>query len=285
MALVAEAIEVQRGRRRVLHGVDLRVEPGECVALVGPNGAGKSTLLAVMAGDLAPLRGRMCLDGRPLSEWSPRERACRRAMLPQASSLDFPFTVAEVVMLGRMPHFAGAERPADRAVVREALAQVGLTALADRPYPALSGGERQRVHLARVLAQVADPASADLAASDLTDIRPRYLLLDEPTASQDLRSRHVVLDCARRFADDGGAVLAVLHDLDAAARYADRLVLIADGRVLADGPPGAVLVPELLEAAYQIPLDVVRPPGHDHPVVIPRPPASAPMPQPRRSPR
>ncbi|MCB9550459.1 MAG: heme ABC transporter ATP-binding protein [Myxococcales bacterium] len=259
MALVAEAIEVRRGRRTVLHGVDLSVAPGELVALVGPNGAGKSTLLAVMAGDLAPQRGRVCLDGRPLSDWSPRERARRRAVLPQASSLDFPFTVAQVVLLGRIPHFAGAERPADRTAARDALAQVGLAALADRPYPALSGGERQRVHLARVLAQV--EASRDA---------PRYLLLDEPTASQDLRSRHLVLDCARRFADAGGGVLAVLHDLDAAARYADRIALLADGRALADGPPAEVLVPATLEAAYQIPLDVVHPPGHDHPVVVAR---------------
>lgn len=264
MALVAEAIEVCRGRRQVLHGVDLTVAPGEFIALVGPNGAGKSTLLAVMAGDLAPQRGRVCLDGRPLSEWSPRERARRRAVLPQASSLDFPFTVAQVVLLGRMPHFAGAERPADRAAARDALGRVGLISLADRPYPALSGGERQRVHLARVLAQVA-PGPGEAPADEA-----RYLLLDEPTASQDLRSRHLVLDCARRFADDGGGVLAVLHDLDAAARYADRIVLIADGRALADGPPAEVLVPATLEAAYQIPLDVVHPPGHDHPVVVTR---------------
>ncbi len=265
MALSAHALTIERGGRAVLSDVDARVEPGELVALVGPNGAGKSTLLAAMAGDLAPLRGRVCLDDRLLSDWSPRERACRRAVLPQSASLDFPFTVAQVVLLGRIPHIAGAEQPADRAAVRRALDRVGLSALAARPYTALSGGERQRVHLARVLAQI-----------DHATETPCYLLLDEPTASQDLRSRQVVLDAARAFADDGGGVLCVLHDLDQAARYADRLMLLADGVVVAEGPPDAVLVPAVLEAAYQIPLDVVHPPGHDHPVVLTRRSTSSP---------
>ncbi len=266
MSLVARDLTVRRGARTVLDGVDLAVGPGEFVALIGPNGAGKSTLLAAIAGDLEPAGGQILLDGRPLEDWSPRERARRRAVLPQASTLDFPFSVLEVVAMGRTPY--GRPGKADAAIARRALALVGLPALAGRPYTRLSGGERQRVHLARVLTQLWDPAF------DRRGEGPRgpapYLMLDEPTASQDLGAQKRVLETARRFADVGGGVLCVLHALDQAARYADRLCLMAGGRITASGPPAAVLTADALEDAFGVPVHIHHPPELDHPLVTAR---------------
>lgn len=265
MSLSARQVVLRRGARVVLDGVDLDVRPGEFVALVGPNGAGKSSLLAAMAGDLRPAAGQILLDGRPLADWSPGERARRRAVLPQASTLDFPFSVIEVVAMGRTPY--GRPGRSDAAIARRALALVGLAALAERPYTRLSGGERQRVHLARVLSQVWTPA---LDSDGGTRGPASYLLLDEPTASQDLGSQRAVLDSARRFADAGGGVLCVLHALDQAARYADRLCLLADGRIIASGSAHDVLTADALEAAFGIPVRIHRAPDLQHPLVIPR---------------
>lgn len=265
MSLCARDLVVRRGARTVLDGVDLAVGPGEFVALIGPNGAGKSTLLAAIAGDLDPAGGQILLDGRPLTEWSPGERARRRAVLPQASTLDFPFSVLEVVAMGRTPY--GRPGKADAAIARRALALVGLPQLAARPYTRLSGGERQRVHLARVLTQLWDPALD--GEGGMRGPAP-YLMLDEPTASQDLGSQKRVLETARRFADAGGGVLCVLHALDQAARYADRLCLMADGRITASGPPAAVLTAAALEDAFGVPVHIHHPPELDHPLVIPR---------------
>lgn len=266
MSLRARGLTLERGGRTILRDIDLTVAPGELVALIGPNGAGKSTLLGAMAGDLPPASGDVLLDGRPLADRSPGERARRRAVLPQASSLDFPFRVVEVVAMGRTPF--GSAGAADEAIACAALDLVGLGALADRPYTRLSGGERQRVHLARVLAQVWLPALA--SPGEPTRGPAPYLLLDEPTASQDLGSQQRVLGLARRFADAGGGVLAVLHGLDQAARHADRLCLLAAGRVVACGPPDAVLTPAALEAAFDIPVGVFRPAGLGHAIVVAR---------------
>ena len=264
MSLAARDLIVRRGARVVLDGVDLDVGPGEFVALIGPNGAGKSTVLAAIAGDLEPAGGQILLDGRPLTEWSPGERARRRAVLPQVSTLDFPFSVLEVVAMGRTPY--GRPGRADAHIARRALALVGLAPLAERPYPRLSGGERQRVHLARVLAQLWDPALD--GAGGIRGPAP-YLMLDEPTASQDLGAQKRVLETARRFADAGGGVLCVLHALDQAARYADRLCLMAHGRVIAAGPPAAVLTADALEDAFGVPVHIHHPPELSHPLVIP----------------
>jgi len=267
MSLTARALTVRRGARTVLDGVDLTVGPGQCVALIGPNGAGKSTLLAAMAGDLDPAAGQILLDGRPLTEWSPGERARRRAVLAQTSTLDSPFSVLEVVSMGRTPY--GRAGRADAAIAYRALALVGLSGLSERPYTRLSGGERQRVHLARVLAQVWDPALDCDGGAGIRGPAP-YLLLDEPTASQDLGSQQRVLATARRFADAGGGVLCVLHALDQAARHADHLYLLAHGRIVASGPPAEVLTAAALEDAFGVPVRIHHPPELSHPLVIPR---------------
>ncbi|MFQ6330817.1 heme ABC transporter ATP-binding protein [Nocardia sp. CWNU-33] len=232
------------GSRRVLEAVNFEVVAGQVVALVGPNGAGKSTLLAALAGELAPAEGAVELDGRSLAHWSALDMARRRAVLPQSHTVGFPFTAREVVAMGRAPWVRTRLRALDDEKIAAAMAATDVEHLAARSFPTLSGGERARVALARVLAQ--DTAT---------------LLLDEPTAALDLGHQEAVLNLATTRADEGAAVVVVLHDLGIAAAYADRVAVLESGRVAADGPPRAVLTTELLSRVYQHPVEVL-----DHPV-------------------
>ena len=259
MSLEVRGIEVWRGRGRTLGPMDLTLEPGEVLAVVGPNGAGKSTLLSAMSGELRCSTGEVLLDGIPLSRWKPRERAMRLGVLPQESSLGFGFTALEVALLGRSPHSSRAEGSADLAAAVAALDATDTRHLASRSYLTLSGGERRRVQLSRVLAQLSEPLASG----------HRYLLLDEPTASLDLAHQHLVLEAAARFAQAGGAVLAVLHDLNLAARYAHRMAVLAEGRVVELGAPAQVLSQELVARVFGLRVQVVEWPGSPGPLVIP----------------
>lgn len=247
--LEARKVTVRAGRARLLDGVSLALAPGELLAVAGPNGAGKSTLLRVLEGDLAPARGEVLLHGRPLGAHRPLELARLRAVLPQETALAFPFSVDEVVRMGRWPWPADPAR--DEALVGAALDACDVRTLVDRRVPTLSGGERTRVALARVLAQ-------DTA----------IVLLDEPTAALDLRHQEAVLRAARARADDGRAVLAVLHDLNLAAAWADRIVLLDRGTVCAAGLAGDVLTGDLLSRLYGAPVLVSRHPTRDHPLIV-----------------
>ncbi len=233
--------------RALLSDVDLAVRPGELVALIGPNGAGKSTALSVLAGDVTPDAGTATIDGRPLSRIRVQELGRLRSVLLQQKGVSFSYPVREVVAMGRMPWSRlpsdGADAT-DDGIVDAALASTDTAHLADRDVTTLSGGELARVSLARVLAQ-----------------RCRVVLLDEPTDALDIGHQEQVLALAAGLAADGAAVLAVLHDLNLAAAYADRVVLLADGRVVADGSPRDVLTGERLSAVYGHPVETV-----DHPV-------------------
>jgi iron complex transport system ATP-binding protein len=239
--IAAEAVTIRAERRALLDAVSLVLVPGEVVAVVGPNGAGKSTLLRVMAGEAAPASGRVVCDGRALSAWAPLALARRRAVVSQHVALAFPMTAAEVAGLGRLPWHGTAETARDEAAVATALAAAGVAHLAGRAHATLSGGERQRVQIARALAQL-DGAP-----------RPAALLLDEPTASLDARHAAALLMLLRRLAAGGLAVMVVLHDLNEAAFVADRVAMLADGRLVACGPPSAVLTQAALEAVYAVP--------------------------------
>ena len=231
------------GRVRVLHAVDLQVAAGEVVGLIGPNGAGKSTLIATITKLLAPHGGEVALAGVPLSRLTRRAVAQRVAVVPQGTSLPEGYWVEELVRMGRAPHqpwWGGASTPEDDAAVAEAIALAGLVPLSNRTAERLSGGERQRVVLARALAQ-----------------RPQLLLLDEPTSHLDLRYQVEVLRAARRAAERGVGVLWVAHDLNLAARGCDRLVLLNGGRVVAEGPPAAVLTRERLARVYRAEVELV----------------------------
>ena len=260
--LAANAIRVRYGTAEVLQGPSLSVAPGEVVAVLGPNGAGKSPLLSVLAGTLRPHQGEAALEGRGLADWPPRALALRRAVLPQHSELTFGFPVLEVVLLGRSPYVGASSRAEDLAVAEACLAEAEVSHLAGRTYTTLSGGERQRVQLARVLAQLDFPNARK-------EDPARYLLLDEPTSSLDLAHQHTTLRTARRAAERGIGVLAILHDLNLAAMYADRLVVLSRGSLAAEGPPEAVLTEDLVRDAFDLPVHVTRHPSRGCPQITP----------------
>ncbi len=243
----------------VLRGIDLDARAGELVCILGPNGGGKTTLLRCLLGLAAPTAGTVSLDGRPLAGLRPRERARRLAYVPQTPASAFAFTAREIVLMGRLSHLGslGLAGAKDLEIVRAAMEMTGTAGLEGRTLDELSGGEAQRVMIARALAQ-----------------QPTILLLDEPTSHLDLRHQMSVTSMLRRVAHDWPmAVLCVSHDLNVAARFADRLVLIAGGRVAADGPPADVLRADLLRDVYGIEVDLVPRPEPGPPLVVARPPA------------
>ena len=248
--LAAEALACGYGRRDILAGIDLTVAPGTILALLGPNGSGKSTLLRTLARLLRPHAGVILLDGEPV--WSHRQIAIGAQDDPGGSTL----TVAEVIRLGRAAH-RGWWRPMvadDARAIDRAIDRADLGRLRDRPVDQISAGEWQRVLVARALAQ-----------------EPSALLLDEPTAHLDLRYQVEILDLVADLAhDEGLGVVLSLHDVNQAATWADRIVLLAEGRLLAVGTPADVLTPELLGRAYGCPVDVERHPIRGTPMVLPR---------------
>ena len=257
----ARGVTVTASSRTLLDDVSLDVAPGTVTALVGPNGAGKSTLLRVIAGDLHESRGSVVIDGKALAAWHPNALARRRAVLPQDSTLAFPFSALEVVLMGRTPHASGGDTVRDRDIALDALEAVDLAGFGERLYPTLSGGERQRVQLARVLAQVWE-RDGDSA---------RALLLDEPVASLDLAQQQRVLLVARDFAREGAAVLIVLHDLNLAAQYSDTIALMRGGRMMAAGSPSDVLTSEIVLDVFGVNVQVVPHPCATCPLIVAMP--------------
>ena len=258
--LALDGISVRLGSRDILSDVSTRVSPGELTIAVGPNGAGKSTLMKVMTGELAPGKGRVTLRGKPLGDFSPLALARERAVLPQSSGLAFPFTVLEVVRLG-MDGRAGLTAERRRREPIAALERVELGGFGARRFQELSGGEQQRVHLARVLCQIGEPVKEGA---------PRMLFLDEPTSSLDIRHQIAVLEIARDFANAGGAVFAILHDLNLAATFADRMLVMHAGRIAAEGTPTQVLADGLLEDVFGIRLRVNQQPDAGVPFILPQ---------------
>ena len=233
--LEARDLAVAYGSRLALAGVDLELQAGSIVGLLGPNGAGKSTLVRALSG-VAAFAGSVTVTGDDLRALSRKELARRVAVVPQEPRFDFPFTALEVVVMGRHPHLAGLafESAADLAIAHQALARCGASHLARRPIDQLSSGERQRIVFARALAQQAP-----------------ILLLDEPASFLDLRYQVELFDRVRELADGGTGVVAVLHDLNLAAEYCDRIVLLQAGRVVASGPTAEVLTYKNLTAVYE----------------------------------
>ncbi|GGH51338.1 heme ABC transporter ATP-binding protein [Microbacterium album] len=240
-------------RRAILEDAAVEIHAGEVHALVGPNGAGKSTLFGVLAGDTVPTSGTVRLDGRPLGDHSPKELARLRAVLLQHNAVSFPFTVRQVVEMGRTPWARTPREAEDDDAIARALADTDIVAHADRTMPSLSGGERSRAALARVLAQGTD-----------------ILFLDEPTAALDLKHQEDVLALAREHAARGAAVAIVLHDLNAALSSADRVTLLSAGRIVATGTPDEVLTAARIEDVYDQPVDVFPHPLTGVPLIVPR---------------
>lgn len=250
--LEAQDLRLTYGAHIAVDGLTAALAPGEVLALCGPNGAGKSTLLAALAGDLKPTAGRLRLDGEDLGRLSPAALAERRAVLEQAPSLSAAFTVRDLVGLAVPPSLPPA---AAEAVVRMALSSLGLSGLASRRVAALSGGQQHRAHFARALAQLS--AGQRLGGG-------RYLLLDEPTASLDMGYQVEAMQAACRAAAQGAGVCVVLHDLNLAAAYADRILLMAAGRLVAVGAPADVLTADRLSRLYGTTIAVSQIDGRPH---------------------
>ena len=232
----------------LIEGVDLHADRGQLVGLIGPNGAGKSTLLRAISGILNYREGTIRLDGDDLKSLSSRDIAAGLALIPQIAPYTHGFTSIELVLMGRYPHLGRfqIEGKEDDRIARDSMRLTITEQFADRTLDTLSGGERQRVFVSRALAQ-----------------QPRVLLLDEPTSNLDVLHQLKVLDLVRKLVDGGLTAVAAIHDLNMAARYCDRLVLLKGGRVLAEGSPEEVLVPETIQSAFGVRAAVYRDPMTD----------------------
>ncbi|MEM9029948.1 MAG: heme ABC transporter ATP-binding protein [Pseudomonadota bacterium] len=259
--LEASNVSFAIGKTSLIENVSARLKPGAVVGVLGPNGAGKSTLLRLLSGELVPTTGRVLLDGRDLSSIGSAGLAGRRAVVPQSTALAFPFSVREVVALGvSVPNFASTMDDVDTAVTA-ALNRVELSHLSHRRYTSLSGGERQRAHLARALCQLDRmPNTSDA----------RFLLLDEPTASLDLAHQLLVLDQVTHVASSGVGVLAVLHDINLAARFCDEVILMSNGRITRSGAPNDALRDPELSDVYACRVLTNTEPPNAAPYVLPQ---------------
>lgn len=252
--LAVKQLGLTLGRSRILQDVSLGAEPGELIALLGPNGAGKSSLLKILAGELPFRQGSIELFGRCIRQWKGAELARRRAVMPQRVDVSFPFTAREIVALG----CSGVSPQARNQLIDYLLQRLGVPDLGERLVPTLSGGEQQRVQLARVLAQIWN-----------TD-GPRLLLLDECTSALDPAQQQTVFSLLRELARERGySVVAVVHDLNLAACYADRLVMMAAGRIVKEGAATAILQPTLLDKVFGLKARILDLP-EGYPMVIPQ---------------
>lgn len=255
MVLQVEEIVFNYNSHPALRDVTFAVQSGEMVGIVGPNGSGKSTLLKVMSRALVPLAGKVCLNSIPLGELPRRLIARQMAVVQQHESVAFDFTVAQVVLMGRLPYLGrfGPEKDGDRRVAELAMQAAGVAHLSSRRVSQLSGGEYQRVALARALAQDAS-----------------VLLLDEPTGNLDLKYQVHTLELLHGLAKEGRTILVTLHDLNLASQHCDRLLLLQAGRIRATGSPAETLTPALLREVYEIETLVTVHPLTGRPLVFPQ---------------
>ena len=242
--LVGRDITFRVGSKELISDISASFAPGGLHLLVGPNGAGKSTLVKVLARLLRPQTGTVEYEGVDVSQTSEAELAKRRAVLSQAIEIAFPLTVREVVMMGRYPHFSGRPGPTDEQIVDEVMEHFDVTEFKDRYYQSLSGGERQRVNFARVLAQLWSHSAVDSC---------RYLFLDEPLTFLDIRHQIDFMKRIRSFTKDADVVtVGVVHDLNLAARFADQILMLNGGRIVAHGTPAEVLTTERITHVFGV---------------------------------
>lgn len=249
----AESVMVERGRKKLLDDVSIELRAGEVFSLLGPNGAGKSTLLSLLSGDVLPDAGHVEFGGKPLSDWSLIDLSRRRSVLLQENQLMFPFTVHQVVEMGRAPWRRTTFENDDNLAISDAIEATDISHLGNRRVPSLSGGERARTAFARVIAG-----------------RTGMLMLDEPTAALDLAHQEGVLRLARERAAAGDAVLVVLHDLNLAGAYSDRIALLRQGKIVANGDSETVLDADVLTDVYRTPVEVIHHPVTGKRIVLPK---------------
>ena len=255
--LIAENLTYTIKKHQIVKGVNFAVRPGEMVCLLGANGAGKSSLIKLLNGECTPTEGNVHLYGQHLQAYSPLSLAKVRATMAQQHRVSADFPVKDIVMMGRYPHYNHLPQEADLQAVQQTMELCGLSLLEDRSILSLSGGETQRVHLARVLAQLWEQPNA-------------LLLLDEPISAMDIKFQHQTLSLARTLANRGWIVVAVLHDINLAAQYADRLFLMKNGRKLMDGTPSEVLNSRNIYTIFGIDADVIVNPTTLHTYIVPK---------------
>lgn len=257
--LVFDTVSINAWGVHLIHKVSFSVNKGEILAIIGPNGAGKTSLMntVVNAGHKnQSLSGNITVCGQAHSAWLPEARARHVALLPQSSLLNFPYTVNEVIQLGRMPHATG--QLIDNVIINNALHSLDIAHLKERLYTQLSGGEKQRVQLARVMVQIWRAEDAD----------ERLLLLDEPSASLDLGHQQQLMTIIREFANQGVAVVMVAHDINWVSQHADQLLALCCGEAIAQGRPDEVVNSQLMKTLYQVDVDVLPNPVNNKPLVI-----------------
>jgi len=247
------------GGRPIIRGISTEFSPGLFHVIVGPNGSGKSTFLKAFSGEWPVESGDIFYDGQPLAVIGKTQLAQRRAVMSQLHELNFPIRVDDIVMMGRYPHFAYRHGPHDTDICRQAMKRLGVLELASRDYLTLSGGERQRVQFARALAQIWDIPVAGGS---------RYLFLDEPVSSLDVHYQHEFLALARSLAASGIVVIAVLHDLNLALQYADRILFLKAGRIVAAGAAPEIVTPELIGDVFGVRAQLLANPFGQRPVVV-----------------
>ncbi len=255
-----DTLDVKIGAKPIVSNVSFSAQSGAVTTIIGPNGSGKTTLMKAISGDLA-YRGSIQLMGHEVSAMKPWQMSGMRAVLPQSASLSFPFTVNEVVRLGIATGLHKTPPAVIGNRVREALQKVDLNGFAGRTYQELSGGEQQRVQLARVLCQVWEP---------VVDNRPRFLFLDEPISSLDIRHQLVILDIARDFARAGGGVLSILHDLNLTAMYSDHVVVMHRGQCQGSGTVKSIMNDHLLQSVFECKLRVGAIPDGNQAFILPQ---------------
>lgn len=245
---VAENISYRIGRKEILNDCSLTLKPGKFTAIVGPNGAGKTSLLKVMSNETTKCEGHILLNGKETKKINNKEISRQRAVLPQNTSLNFPFTIEQVIEIGRYPH--NTIKAENDRIISDVIAQTNLTNFKGRVYQTLSGGEQQRVQLARVMAQMWDET-----------VFPKYLLLDEPTASLDISQQHNIMHLARQTLSRNMGVMAIIHDLNLAVQYADYIIFMKEGKIIAQGMTRDVLSKEIIEETFSHPVQLLTDEG------------------------
>ncbi|GLR74325.1 heme ABC transporter ATP-binding protein [Aliivibrio sifiae] len=252
LAISAKNISYHIGSKMILDKINLDLHCGEVTTLLGPNGAGKSTLLKLLSNEISSF-DNIRFFGKTKDQWNSNKLAKRLGVLPQHSTLSFAFNVHEVVELGGLP--LGLSNQKLHEITNDMMNKTGINHLVNRLYPSLSGGEKQRVHLARVLTQVSQH-------------QQKIIMLDEPTSALDLSHQHKTLKLAKELANEGAAVIVVLHDLNLAAQYSDRVIVLKDGKLQADGKPWEAITAEMIEKVYGYKTLIQSHPTLDIPVVF-----------------
>ncbi len=253
--------------KSLLQNISLEVANGEFVAILGANGAGKSTLLKLLSNDLKPSQGKIYFNNRLLSAWSSADLAQHRAVLSQQHAIAFNFVVSDLVMMGRYPYFKHNPRQQDYDIVAYCLEKTGIAHLSQRVFLTLSGGEQQRVMLAKVMAQLLDQKAIQEEKSSWAE--HKFLLLDEPTTGLDIFHQQQLLSFVRQQTQRGLGVVAILHDLNWALQYADKVLLLYEGQSLGFGKTLDMLTPALIQKAFQIDVYIAPQPNLGFPIIVP----------------